>query len=266
MADSQDFQLFGQQLRSLLQGLLSGAAVQPSVAGTPPPPPVTKMAWGRLVDTKGLPELFAGDGAPKKHTRKVHPPAGVDHMKLKTRDVFRIPGMGEFEVPFNGFFKVARSEPDTQDWETATVYVNFNELKLFGEHEELGNITVDLNPDVVSAGNTFPARDVGASLGNVACRINVAARFHIDKLGTTLFNKTPIQLKNDDVQGIPTIGEGGHAYVGSLPLYRTDAPNGELFGYVEELEYTVLNYATREEVDLFRKAGTATELKALMAK
>lgn len=219
------------------------------------------MAWGRVLETSHLNELFADDGAPRKHIRGVHPPAAIDHMRLKTIDTFRIPGMGEFKVPFEGYFKIARSEPDTEVWDKATVYVNFLDLKLFGEHDELGDIVVTLNQNVVSAGNTFPGRD-----GSVACRINVAAEFHIEKLGDVLFNKVPIQLKNDDVQGIPTIGEGGQAYVGSLPLYKTSDPNGELFGYVEELEYQVLNYSTREEVELYQRSLSVKEFKTLREK
>ena len=184
-------------------------------------------------------------------------------MRLKTVDVFRIPGMGEFTVPFNGYFEVTRSEPSTPEWKTATVYVNFTDLKLFGEHPDLGGIMVDLNPDIISGGNTFPGRESAISLGDVACRINVAARFHIEKLGITIFNKTPIQLKNDNVQGIPTIGEGGQAYVGSLPVYRVDDPNGELFGYIEELEYTVLNYATRDEAMRHKQATSFSHFKEL---
>lgn len=218
-----------------------------------------RSAWGRVLDPEGVVELYKDDGAPTRHVRGVHPPAGIDHMRLQTHDVFRIPGMGEFEVDFAGYFKVQRSEPDTHVFNEATVYVNFLDLKLFGEHEKLGSITVDLNPDVVSAGNTFPARD-GI---NEACRINVAARFHIERLGKTLFNKTPIQLKNESVKGIPTIGEGGEAYVNALPLYAADDPNGELFGYVEELHYQVLDYATHEETAAYKEARNLEELRQM---
>lgn len=85
---------------------------------------------------------------------------------------------------FSGYFKIQRTDADTPVFNQATVYVNFLELKLFGEHPELGEITVDLNPNVVSAGNTFPGR-----MGKEACAINVAARFHIDRPGLALFNK-----------------------------------------------------------------------------
>lgn len=258
-----DFRQFGVNLRHLLSGLLE-ADTPPAAQRVPAHSTFTqKAAWGRVVDRKNLKELYAGDGAPARHTRGVHPPAGIDHMRLQSVDVFRIPGMGTFEVPFEGYFQVVRSEPSTDNWHTATVYVNFTELKLFGSHEQLGDIMVDLNPDVVSAGNTFPASE--AADANVACRINVAARFHIDRLGTALFNKTPIQLANDDVKGIPTIGEGGKANVFSLPMYRYDDPNGELFGYLEELQYTVLNYAPREEVGLYRAATSFSHFRQLTA-
>ena len=217
-----------------------------------------QQAWGRVLNPEGSPQLFKDDGAPSRHVRGVHPPAGTDHMRLQTVDVFRIPGMGEYEVPFAGYFKVQRGDPDSHVFNEATVYVNFLDLKLFGEHAELGEITVDLNPTIRSAGNTFPGRD-----GNEACAINVAARFHVDRLGITLFNKTPIQLKNPNVQGIPTIGEGGQAYVNSLPLYKWDDQNGELFGYVEELRYLVLDYATKEEQRSYLEAKNLSELRSL---
>ncbi|WP_425099083.1 DUF6073 family protein [Tropicibacter sp. S64] len=222
--------------------------------------PLGKEAWGRVLSPVNKADLFKDSGAPARHVRGIHPPAGIDHMRLKTTDVFRIPGMGEFDVDFSGFFKVIRSDPSTEDWKTATVYVNFLELKLFGEHDQLGEISVDLNPNVVSAGNTFPGRRE-----TVACRINVAARFHVERLGKTFFNKTPIQLMNEDVQGIPTIGEGGQAHVASLPLYDWERPNGELFGYVEELNYQVLDYARELEVETMREATKMSEFKALSA-
>lgn len=261
----QDFRKFGANLRSLLTGFLEG-----ELPGTPvkaqqvPAQAAPQVVWGRHVDRTMLRELYAGDGAPAKHVRGVHPPAGVDHMRLKTVDVFRIPGMGNFTVPFDGYFQVVRSEPSTDNWHTATVYVNFTELKLFGRHEQLGDIMVDLNPNVVSAGNTFPASEADDAI--VKCRINVAARFHIDTLGTVLFNKTPIQLANDDVKGIPTIGESGKANLFSCPVYRQEDPNGELFGYIEELNYTVMNYAPREEVTLYRTANSFARFRELSAR
>lgn len=261
-----DFREFGQNLRQLLEGFLGSGTITTAsqrptdVVGASPG---KKAEWGRRVEARNLPELFAGELAPKKHVRGHHPPAGIDNMRLKTVDVFRIPGMGEFTVPFEGYFQVTRSEPSTPDWATATVYVNFTDLKLFGTHPELGDIMVDLNPDVLSAGNTYPGRPGAAGL--VACKINVAARFHVEKLGLTLFNKTPVQLSNDDVQGIPTIGEGGKANVFSLPMYKTTDPDGELFGYLEELEYTVLNYASRPDVMRFRTATSFGHLRHLSA-
>lgn len=217
---------------------------------------IPKIVWGKHVNPKGLPILYKGEGAPKKHIRGVHPPAGVDNMMLKTTDVFRIPGMGEFTVDFKGYFQVTRSEPDNPEFSKATVYVNFTDLRLFGEHPVLGEIMVDLNPNVVSAGNTYPSRNIGLA----ACKINVAARFHISKLNMVLFNRTPIQLTNENVKGIPTIGEGGKANVFALPLYNWKEKNGNLFGYVEELEYMVLNYADKPTAESYRKAKTIRQL------
>lgn len=219
-----------------------------------------RTVWGRYVDPAGLPVLFRNDGAPRKHVRGVHPPAGIDNMLLKTTDVFRIPGKGEFTVDFKGYFQVTRTAADTAEFNTATVYVNFTDLKLFGSHPELGEIMVDLNPDIVSAGNTYPSRD-GV---NAMCAINVAARFHISQMKMVLFNKTPIQLANPAVKGIPTIGEGGNANVYALPLYNWNDKNGPLFGYVEELKYLVLNYAERNVAESYRKATSTKSLGDLV--
>lgn len=222
--------------------------------------PFGKEAWGRVLSPDGRALLFKDSGAPPRHVRGVHPPAGIDHMRLRTTDVFRIPNMGTYTVEFAGYFKVQRSDPDVPDFNKATVYVNFLDLKLFGTHPELGDITVDLNPNVVSAGNTYPS-----AAGVAACAINVAARFHVSKLNRVLFNKTPIQLKNPAVQGIPTIGEGGEAYVNALPLYDFAQPNEKLLGYVEELQYQVLDYATQEETSVFVAARSLSELRSIAA-
>jgi hypothetical protein len=220
--------------------------------------PFGKEAWGRALDPTDVPLLYKGRGAPAVHVRGVHPPAGIDHMRLRTTDVFRVPNFGTFTVDFIGYFKVLRSNPDAPEFNKATVYVNFLDLKLFGTHPQAGDITVDLNPNVLSAGNTYPS-----NLGTEACKIEVAARFNVTGINKLLFNKTPIQLKNPAVQGIPTIGEGGEAYVNALPLYEFNQPNGELFGYVEELNYQVLDYATVEEVEAFTAAKTLTELRGM---
>jgi hypothetical protein len=220
--------------------------------------PMGKEAWGRVLASDDVPELYKDDGAPKRHVLGVHPPAGIDHMRLKTVDVFRVPGMGDFKVDFLGYFKVLRSDADVPEFNKATVYVNFVDLRLFGTHDKLGDVMVDLNPNVVSAGNTFPGK-----AGAEACAINVAARFHVERINKVLFNKTPIQLKNPSVKGIPTIGEGGEAWVNSLPLYDYKSPNGELVGYVDELNYLVMDYATKEEVRVFKAANSLTELRRL---
>lgn len=264
---------FGKQLRDVLQGLLQISPVEERRAPDRGRPvgaslgPKGQIVLGKYVDPTGLPELFKGELAPSRHVRHQHPPAGIDNMYLKTVDVFSIPGRGQYKVEFAGYFQVTRSEASTPDWATATVYVNFTDLKLFGKHEELGAITVDLNPGVISAGNTFPARDgiPGAPAGAAACAVNVAARFHFEDLNMTVFNKTPVILKNPEVQGIPTIGEGGRADVYALPLYRWNEPDGNLVGYLQELEYQVQNYMTREETMRYRTASSLREFEALAA-
>lgn len=53
-----------------------------------------KQAWGRVLNPRGVPQLYKDAGAPRRRVRGVHPPAGIDHMRLHTVDVFRIPKNG----------------------------------------------------------------------------------------------------------------------------------------------------------------------------
>src|SRR5689334_16361081 len=95
----------GNELRSFLQGLLSG---------TPPaPPPNGKQAanWGPRIETVGLDDLY--------HPQQVQPfsvpPAAIDNLHLSSIDKFLLPGRGEFSVNFEGYFRVARDHPTTPD-------------------------------------------------------------------------------------------------------------------------------------------------------
>ena len=66
---------------------------------------------------------------------------------------------------------------------------------------------------------------------------------------------------------IPTIGEGGNADVRALPLYNWDAPNEEFVGYMQELQYKVGAYMTREEALMYRASqnpGDFARLRALL--
>lgn len=224
-----------------------------------------KILWGLRVDPTGLPEIFSGENAPKEHILRQHPPAGIDNLHLTTTDYFFIRNLGQFSIDFRGYFQVTRSEPSTNNWATATVHVNFTDLKLFGNHEKFGPVTVDLNPGIISAGNTYPASQglLNGSVTTAACKINVAARFHLHDLNMTLFNKIPIRLTNDNVQGIPTIGEGGKAELSALPLYDWNAPETDHLGYVQELHYMVGGYMKRADALMYRAAKTPKDFEII---
>ena len=220
--------------------------------------------WARAVDFTGLREIFKDEPSAKTYQRGVLPKAAIHHVTIKTTDTFSIPEMGEFEVPFEGYSRVVCSEPSTDDWNTAIIYVNYVEHIMFGHHPKLGGIKVQLNPDILSGGNIFPTprRDLSSSSELVmACRVNIAAQFHVEGMNRNLFNKTPIQIASDDLRGVPPLGEGGDAHVFNLPLYSVDDPSGELVGYIDTMDYHVLDYASRELVTHFREASTYSQFK-----
>lgn len=248
---SSDLYRFGQSLRELLLGFSEEGETEG---------PKRRIAWAQFVDPSGLPELYAGDGAPKKHQRGVVPPAGIDNMNLKTTDVFLVPGRGEFAVDFRGYLQVTRATPANRDWQNQRMVFNYTQFKLFGSDSGLGAITVDLNPDYISGGETFRTRKERAG-----CKANTAARFHMHDLNMTLFNKTPIILKNENMQGIPTIGEGSKIDAFHTALYSVDDPEGEPKAYLEELEYTVLNYMMKEEALAYRASTSETHFNQLIA-
>ena len=68
------------------------------------------------------------------------PPGGIDNLALHSTDIFTIPGKGEFSVDFSGYFRVARDHPTTTDWTTFEIFVNITDLRLFGQHKDLGEI------------------------------------------------------------------------------------------------------------------------------
>ena len=137
---------------------------------------------------------------------------------------------------------------------------NYTYFKLFGNDSDLGAITVDLNPDYISGGETFTTGP-----GVAKCKANTAARFHLHDLNMTLFNSTPIILKNEDMQGIPTIGEGATIDTFHTALYSVDDPDGEPKAYLEELEYMVLNYVSKEEALAYIASSSERQFNELIA-
>jgi len=209
--------------------------------------PARAADWGPRIDISRLQDAY--------HPQDVQPfsvPAGaIDNLALSATDTFLIPGRGEFSVKLDGYFRVAREDPTTDDWATAQVFVNLVDMNLVGNHPDLGKLTVRLNPDVVSPGQTFgPALTMGPGgrSAPAACRIGAGALFESSDLGLTLFNKEPILLMNDAIEAIPPVEDpNGTAHLYRLPLYDRANPDAKPIAYLTSLSYTVGNYVTEAE-------------------
>jgi hypothetical protein len=220
------------------------------------------VAWARKLDTTGLPQLYEDDN--REPAVGVVSPAAIHHVRIKTEDRFFIPGLGEIAMTLDGYSQVVVGQVRNSEWGQAILYVNYTEHKMFGHHPATGDVMVELNPNVLSGGNIFPAPENRQSgQRNMACRVNIGALFHVEALSTTLFNKTPIQIASDTLRRIPPLGEGGVANVFSLPLYRVSDPDGELVGYIESLDYHVLGYAPRDLVVRYRSARSFKQFREL---
>jgi hypothetical protein len=203
--------------------------------------------WGRRIDTEGLKDLFD----PTRIEHFTATPGGIDNLHLSSIDTFIVAGRGEFEVKFQGYFRVARGNPTSPHWAEAEWRVNMIELGLVGEAPGIGKMQVRLNPDVVSPGQVFAA---GSARGAAACRIAIGAVFSAPGLNLSLFNKEPILLMNDAIESVPPVEDpNGEAHIYRLPLFDIQHPDGEPIAYLTRLRYTVGNYLTKEQLESFRR-------------
>ncbi len=160
-----------------------------------------------------------------------------------------IPEMGEIKLKFNGFFRVARENPTTNDWATAEVYVNILDIFFSGKIPGIGEVKVTINPNVVSAGQVLPP---GTREGRAKCRIGAAALFDVPGM-STLFNKEPILLMNDGIKSVPPVEDpNGVAHLYYLPLFDRGTPDGRPVAYLTSLKYTVGNYVTQAQARRIR--------------
>lgn len=234
---------------------LSGGGAELMAAARSSSDPVVE--WGPRVALRGLKDNFA----PQDVKDFTVPPGGIDNLGLHSTDVFDIPGYGQFEVDFNGYFRVARSNPSSTEWGTPMIRVNIVDLRLFGRNDKLGDIGVSLNPDILASGQIFPySRKPGAKAATatepevVACRIAVGAVFNVSGIGTSVFNKEPILLMNESLSRIPPVNDpSGHALLFRLPLFDVKNPNGEPVAFLTSLRYGADHYLTREEVQAIRE-------------
>jgi hypothetical protein len=221
----------GSQFREFLRGLLDAPELR---------------QWGPRVNLTGLRDNYA----PQRVEPYTVTPAGIDNLALHSTDAFIIPGRGEFTIDFRGYFRVARDNPTTNDWATSEILVNIVDLKLRGQHEGTGEITVSLNPDIVSTGQIF--QTTGPREGK-ACRIATAAVFDIPRLGVSVFNKEPILLMNKGIKSIPPVDDpSGHALLFNVPLFDRSNPGGRAIAYLSSLRYGADNYITEAEARSFQ--------------
>ena len=124
--------------------------------------------YGRPVDTDGVPNLYEGTPV----VQWTPPVPGIDNLGLHSWDTFAIPGVGEFNVEFDGYVRVVRSEPTDDEWAGAEVYTNLIEMKMVGESDGLGTVISTLNPECLSAGQIRTPFDPYAGEGPAAkaCR------------------------------------------------------------------------------------------------
>jgi uncharacterized protein DUF6073 len=238
---------------------LSGGGAQLMAASRRSGDPI--IEWGPRVDLKGLRENFA----PQQVKDFTVQPGGIDNLGLHSTDVFEIPGQGQFEVDFNGYFRVARSQPKSFEWGTPMIRVNIIDLRLFGQHDQLGEIGVTLNPDILASGQIFPTsmrpeKATGTTdpattdPAAASCRIAVGAVFTLPAVNIVLFNKEPILLMNQNLTRIPPVDDpNGHALLFKLPLFNVQDPNGEPAAFLTSLRYGADHYLTRDEVNAIRE-------------
>jgi hypothetical protein len=204
------------------------------------------IVYGPRVDLD-VPNLYAGTPV----TPWTPPEPGIDNLGISSVDTFAVPGVGEFTVEFNGWVRVVRSEPTDSEWAGAEVYTNLIEMKMVGESEELGTITVTLNPACLSAGQIRTPFDPYAGEGPSAkaCRMAVGCVFDVPKLGMKLYNKEPVILTIDDVRSIPPAGAPGKGQIyRMLPLYDAAHPEREPVAYLTSLRFAMGGYLNKEEM------------------
>jgi hypothetical protein len=205
------------------------------------------IRFGRPVATEGVPDRYAG--TPVVPWRPTEP--GIDNLGITSTDTFAIPGVGEYTVEFTGWVRVVRSQPTTGEWASAEVYTNLIEMRMVGESEELGRITVTLNPECLSAGQIRTPFDPYACEGPSAkaCRMAVGAMFDMPKLNMTLMNREPIILTIDDVRSIPPAGAPGRGQIyRMMPLVDVNDPDGEPVAYLTSLRFAMGGYLAPDEL------------------
>jgi hypothetical protein len=205
------------------------------------------IKYGPQINLEGVPNLFD----PQTVVPFAPPPTGIDNLGITSVDTFKVPGVGEYTVEFNGYVRVVRSQPTTDEWATTEVYTNLIEMHMEGESAELGPIQVTLNHECLSTGLIrTPFGSEGEQMPEKACRMAVGAVFALPKLGLTLFNKEPVLLTIDNVRSIPPAGNPGKGQIYQmLPLYDVANPDAEPVAYLTSLSFRMGTYLQEQPAE-----------------
>ena len=207
---------------------------------------------GLTLKVDSLPDIHA----PQTNKAYTAPEEGVDNLGISSIDKFQIKGVGEFSVNFDGFVRVARSQPTETQWEGCEVYTNLIELRMIGTSEEMGSIIVSLNKSFRSAGQIRSPFTNDGPTSAKSCRMAVGAVFEIPRMGLTLFNKEPIELTIDNVTSIPPAGAPGVGRIYEvLPLYDMNHPQSYPVAYLTALTFTMGSYISMQDIERIRSMG-----------
>jgi hypothetical protein len=210
------------------------------------------FAFGPKIDLDGVRDLYDGDHQVVPYTP---PGSGIDNLGIRSVDEFRVPALGDepIIVEFRGWVRVVRSQPTTDEWKTTEVYTNLIDMCMKGECDELGVVTVRLQPEILSTGciNTpYDSDDADSDRPDKACRMAVACEFDVPKFGKKLFNKEPVELTIDEVRSIPPAGNPGRGQIyRRLPLYDRADPQGRPVAYLTSLSFAMGVYLSQSQVE-----------------
>ena len=173
-----------------------------------------------LVLAAGLVPIFAGAQmpapsqeqaplTPEQRLNNLHlfnlPVAGTDHLYFEVNDTIEVPGVGEETVTLGGTYRIQRSQPSTNEWETANIDVKMLDLDVQGASKLFGRIQVHLNPTKDTVGKV---KGTGSKTKPKPCSFKAYIQMTLLDKNMVLVNKEPVALEHL-ITHIPPIGQGG---------------------------------------------------------